>query len=127
MVIFVGNLSRSVTEEQLRVLFEPFGEVKSVRIIKDKLTGQPRGFAFVDMPNKDEATQAMNDLNNKEVDGRQIRLNEAREQEPRAPRPMGERRSYGGGSTGGNGGGGYSSNRPPRRPGSSNGGGYNRF
>jgi cold-inducible RNA-binding protein len=122
MVIFVGNLSRSVTEEQLKGLFEPFGEVKSVRIIKDKLTGQPRGFAFVDMPNNDEAQQAMTDVNNQEVDGRQIRLNEAREQEPRAPRPMGERRSYGGGN------GGYSSNRPPRRNNDGNGGGYsNRF
>ena len=125
MVIFVGNLSRSVSEDKLRAAFEPFGEIKSVRVIKDRMTGQSRGFAFVDMPNQTEAQAAMDALNNTEVEGRQIRLNEARQQEERAPRSFGdgERRSSFGG---GNGGGGYR----PRRSGGSNGGGYssnNRF
>jgi RNA recognition motif-containing protein len=99
MIIFVGNLSRFVSEEVLRGLFEPFGEIKSVKIIKDKLTGQSRGFGFVEMADDSAAQQAMAELNDKEVEGRQIRVNEARPQEQRP-------RTAGGGSRGGFGGGG---------------------
>ncbi len=98
MNIYVGNLSRKVTEETLRSEFEQFGEVASVKIIKDKFSGEPRGFAFVEMPNNDEAQAAMENLNNKDVDGQKMRINEARPQEDRfnrAPRPGGNR--FGGG------------------------------
>jgi len=78
MNIYVGNLSYTVTEEQLRQAFEGFGEVSSVNIIKDKYTGDPRGFAFVEMSNKDQAMAAISGLNNQEFEGRTLNINEAR-------------------------------------------------
>ena len=86
MNIYVGNLSRKVTEEALRNAFEQFGEVTSIKIIKDKFTGDPKGFAFVDMPNDEEAKQAMDQLNGQELDGQRMRINEARPQEDRRDR-----------------------------------------
>ena len=86
MNIYVGNLSRKVTEEALRNAFEQFGEVTSIKIIKDKFTGDPKGFAFVDMPNDEEAKQAMDQLNRQELDGQRMRINEARPQEDRRDR-----------------------------------------
>jgi RNA recognition motif-containing protein len=78
MNIYVGNLSREFTEEELREAFKAFGQVTSVSIIKDKYSGQPRGFGFVDMPAKAEAQAAITGLNGKELKGRRLTVNEAR-------------------------------------------------
>ena len=78
MNIYVGNLSRDVTEEDLRQAFEAFGQVASVTLIKDKFTGESRGFGFVEMPGKTEAQSALDGMNNKELKGRTVTVNEAR-------------------------------------------------
>jgi len=78
MNIYVGNLSRDVTEEDLRQAFQSFGQVTSVSIIKDKSSGESRGFGFLEMPNKTEAQKAIVDLNGKELKGRTLTVNEAR-------------------------------------------------
>jgi len=76
--IFVGNLSRDITEEDLQVEFAAFGKIASVSVIKDKFTGEPRGFGFVEMPNKNEAQAAIAGLNGKQVKGQALNVNEAR-------------------------------------------------
>jgi RNA recognition motif-containing protein len=86
MNIYVGNISRNATEADLKEAFEAHGAVASVAIIKDKLTGDSRGFGFVEMPNKDEAEKAIVALNGKDVKGRTLTVNEAR---PRTDRPRG--------------------------------------
>ena len=96
MNIYVGNLSRDVSEAELREAFQAFGEVSSASIIKDKFTGESRGFGFVEMPNKAEAESAISSLNGKDLKGRAINVNEAR---PRTDRPRA------GGGFGGRGGG----------------------
>jgi len=78
MNIFVGNLSRETTEKDLRQAFEGFGQVASATIIKDKVSGQSRGFGFVEMPNEAEAHAAISGLNRKDLKGQQIIVNEAR-------------------------------------------------
>jgi RNA recognition motif-containing protein len=78
MNIYVGNLSRDVTEEDLRQTFEAFGKVESVTIIKDKFSGESRGFGFVEMPAKAEAQSAITGVNGKELKGRPLKVNEAR-------------------------------------------------
>ncbi len=78
MNIYVGNLSREVTEDELREAFKAFGQVTSVNIVKDRYGGQPRGFAFIDMPAKAEAQAAITGLNGKELKGRRLIVNEAR-------------------------------------------------
>ena len=78
MKIYVGNLSHDATEDDLRAAFEPFGRVDSVAVVKDKFTGQPRGFAFVVMPGQAEAQSAIQGLNGKELRGRSLTVNEAR-------------------------------------------------
>ena len=78
MNIYVGNLSRDVTEEDLRQAFEQFGQVESVNIIKDRFSGEPRGFGFVEMSSRDEAQTAIKEADNMELKGRVIRVNEAR-------------------------------------------------
>lgn len=95
MNIYVGNLSFDLTAEDLRQAFEAYGEVSSVNIITDKYSGQSRGFGFVEMPDKTEAQTAIENLNGKDLSGRQINVNEAR---PRADRGGGRRGSgFGGG------------------------------
>ena len=89
MNIYVGNLSRDVTENDLREAFEAFGEVASVKIITDRFTGASRGFGFVEMPTEEEGKKAMEDLNGKDMKGREVTVNEAR--------PRTERRGGGGG------------------------------
>jgi RNA recognition motif-containing protein len=92
MKIYVGSLSYKATEEDLKKEFEGFGQVESVNIIKDRYSGESRGFGFVEMPNKDEAQSAIEGLNGRELKGRKISVNEAR------PRSEGYR---GGGRRGG--------------------------
>ena len=100
MNIYVGNMSRNVSEEDLREAFEAFGQVTSVNIIKDKFSGEPRGFGFVEMQGKAEAQAAIDGMNGKELKGRTLNVNEAR------PRTEGGR-GGGGRGGGGRGGGGY--------------------
>jgi RNA recognition motif-containing protein len=78
MNIYVGNLSFEVSVETLRQAFEAFGQVSSARIVKDKYSGQHRGFAFVEMPDQARAQAAIESLNGKELQGRQMNVNEAR-------------------------------------------------
>ncbi len=78
MNIYVGNLSDDVSEENIRQAFESFGQVTSARVIKDKYTGQSRGFGFVEMPAQSQAQTAIKSLNGKEVLGKPISVNEAR-------------------------------------------------
>ena len=81
MIIYVGNLDRQVTEEDLRKAFESFGQVESATILKDKFSGEPRGFGFVEMPAKAEARAAIDGLNGTELKERSIHVNEARPRE----------------------------------------------
>jgi len=78
MNIFVGNLPRDITEEDLKEAFSAFGKVASVSVIKDKFTGEPRGFAFVEMANKNEAQAAIAGVNGKMIKGKSLNVNEAR-------------------------------------------------
>jgi RNA recognition motif-containing protein len=105
--IYVGNLPFSATEEEVRSLFETHGKVESVKIINDRETGRPRGFAFVEMSST-EAQNAIAKTNGFNMGGRPLRVNEAQER-PRGPRPGGGGGGgggYGGGGRGGYGGGG---------------------
>jgi cold-inducible RNA-binding protein len=122
--LFVGNMSFQTTEADLRALFEPFGQITRIHIVTDRETGQPRGFAFVEMAKDEDAASAMTALNGKEVAGRALRVNEA------APKP--ERGGFkgsggfgprgGGGAKRGGGRGGFSTEdyrdatRQPREP-----------
>ena len=78
MKIYVGNLSYDVSEVNLRQAFEAFGQVSSATIVKDRYSGQPRGFGFVEMLDKTEAQAAIENLNGKELLGQQMNVNEAR-------------------------------------------------
>jgi RNA recognition motif-containing protein len=78
MKIFVGNLSRRVTQEALQQMFETFGQVASAEIIKDKFSGESKGFGFVEMPSKTVAQAAMTGLNGRDMDGKSLTVNEAR-------------------------------------------------
>jgi RNA recognition motif-containing protein len=96
--LYVGNLSFNTTEETLRSLFEADGRrVEEIAIVTDRATGQPRGFAFIQMGSPEDARSAISDLNGRDVDGRQLTVSEAK------PRPEGS----GGGGRGGRSGGGY--------------------
>ena len=87
MNIYIGNLEYGVTEDQLRDAFAEFGEVSSSSIITDKFTGRSKGFGFVEMPNDGEANAAIDALNDAELNGRPIRVNQARPREERPARP----------------------------------------
>jgi RNA recognition motif-containing protein len=78
MNIYCGNLNWQTTEADLQAAFEAFGEVSSVTIIKDRYTSQSRGFGFVEMPNNEEGQAAIDGLNGKELDGRTLRVDQAR-------------------------------------------------
>jgi len=91
MNIYVGNLSFSTGDAELEALFAEFGEVDSAQVIKDRDTGRPRGFGFVEMPDQQEAEKAIEDLNGKEVDGRALNVNPARPKADRGPRGGGRR------------------------------------
>ncbi|MFZ0241405.1 MAG: RNA-binding protein [Desulfobacterales bacterium] len=89
MNIYVGNLAFTITEDELRQAFEAFGKVDTATIIKDKYSGQSKGFGFVEMPSGDEAQAAIEGLNGKDLKGRSLNVNEAR---PRAEKRGGGRR-----------------------------------
>ncbi|HWG37904.1 MAG TPA: hypothetical protein VN690_09335 [Terriglobales bacterium] len=100
--IFVGNLAFSTSEDELRTLFQNFGSVSRVSIMLDRDTGRSRGFAFIEMPNDEEAESAISGTNGSSLGGRTLNVNEAR---PRAERPAGGgygNRPPGGGSGYGN-------------------------
>jgi cold-inducible RNA-binding protein len=94
--LYIGNLSYNTTQDQLQELFSEHGTVNGIDLIMDKFSGRPRGFGFVTMETKEGADAAIQALNGKNVDGRDLTVNEARPREERAPR-----------SGGGGGGGGY--------------------
>ena len=110
MNIFVANIERKVNDEQLQELFAQHGEIASLKLIKDRDTGVSKGYAFVEMPNDDEAQKAIDALNEYELEGRALAVNEAR------PKTEYKKSSGGGGGYKG-GGGGYKSG---------GGGGYNK-
>ena len=110
MNLYVGNLYRGTTEEALKNYFETVGVVESVRVIKDRETGESRGFAFATMATAQDGQAVIDQLDGKEFDGRPLRITEAQE---RAPRPAGG--GFGGDRRGGFGG---------DRGGNSNGGGF---
>jgi RNA recognition motif-containing protein len=95
MNIYVGNLSSDVTDETIREAFESFGQVTSARVIKDKYSGQPRGFGFVEMPGQSQAQTAIKSLNGKELLGKEMSVNEARPR-PDQGRTGGGRMDYSG-------------------------------
>ena len=124
MDIYVGNLAYATDDEGLRAAFAAYGEVTAARVVRDRMTGRSKGFGFVEMPNEEEANAAIAALNDAELDGRALHVNESqpkpREERPRRPfrddrggdfgdRPP--RRGFGGGR------GGYGGDRPPRRGG----------
>lgn len=86
MNIYIGNLARDASDSDLRDAFQAFGEVSSASVVKDKFSGECRGFGFVEMPNKSEAEAAISSLNGKSLKGRNVTVNEAR---PRVDRPRG--------------------------------------
>jgi len=111
MNIFVGNLSFKTTEEELQKEFEAFGEVDTVKIIMDQYTHKSRGFAFVEMPNQDQATAAIAGLNGKELAGQTLTVNEAKPRESRGGQSRGRSGGGGYGSGGRSGGGGGFGNK----------------
>ena len=86
MNIYVGNLAYSVTEDALRAAFAEFGEVSSAHVITDRFSGQSKGFGFVEMPDDSQADAAIQALNGQELEGRPIKVNQARPREDRGPR-----------------------------------------
>ena len=98
MNIYVGNLASDLTEDELRAVFEEFGQVDTVKIVTDRYSGESRGFGFIEMPAKAEAQTAMTELNNAELKGKNLIVNEAR------PRSQGGRRGGGRPRSGGGGG-----------------------
>jgi len=120
MNIYVGNMHFSLTNEDVNNLFSQFGSVTSAKIINDKVTGRSKGFGFVEMENDEDARKAIAGLNESEVMGRKLIVNEARPQEQRSGGGGGGYRGGGGGGgyRGGGGGGGYNKG--------GGGGGYNK-
>lgn len=111
--LYIGNMSFKTTEAELRAMIEPFGAITRIHMAMDRETGRPRGFAFVEMANDEEAAKAIAGLNGKEVDGRSLKVNEARPKERSAGGPR---------NSGGRGRGGFSNEdytgaaRQPREP-----------
>jgi cold-inducible RNA-binding protein len=95
MKLYVGNLSFETTENDLQDLFEQHGQVGEVKLMMDRMTGKSRGFAFITMNDDAQATAAMGALNGRDMNGRNLTVNEARPREER-PRPYGANRSFAG-------------------------------
>ena len=111
MKVYVGNLSFNIDDEKLREIFSKFGDVEEATIIKDKYSGRSKGFGFVTFSDDAAANKAIKEMNDKEVDGRALKVNEARPMEERPPRREGGRGFGGGGGGRGFGGGGGGSRR----------------
>lgn len=103
MKIYVGNLPFSVDDEKLREIFEKFGEITEAMVIKDKFSGRSKGFGFVTFTSNESAEKAIAELNDKAIEGRNLKVNEAKPMDPDAPRRP--RRDFGGNGGGGFGGG----------------------
>lgn len=101
MKIYVGNLSFGIDDEKLREIFSKFGDVEEAVVIKDKYSGRSKGFGFVTFSDDAAAKKAIAEMNDKEVEGRQLKVNEARPMEERPPRREGGRGFGGGRSFGG--------------------------
>lgn len=127
MNIYVGNLAREVTEDDLREAFEAFGQVSTATVIKDKFSGESRGFGFVEMPSKSEAQTAITEMNEKDLKGRTVNVNEARPKTDRGGGGGGGRRGGGGGFGGGGGRGGGGGGRGGGGGGRGGGGGGRRY
>ncbi len=123
MNIFVGNLAKEVSEEDLQNLFAEHGTVKSAKVIKDMFTGESKGFGFVEMNDTAEAQKAMEALNTQDVKGKKITVNEARPKTNDRRGGSGGGGNRGGGNRGGFGGGSSRSGGGNRGGGSSSGGG----
>jgi cold-inducible RNA-binding protein len=110
--LYVGNLPFTVTDQELGDIFAQVGTVASARVITDRMTGRSKGFGFVEMNTDEEATNAINQFNGAELQGRPLTVNEAKPMEPRTggfgggggDRPRGDRGGFGGGGGGGRGG-----------------------
>ena len=98
MKIYIGNLSFQATEDEVRDLFEQFGEISSIAWITDRTTGRFRGFAFVEMPNEEEANSAIEALDGNDLNGRDLRVNQAVPRTERSDRRGGGNRGGGGNS-----------------------------
>ena len=124
MNIYVGNLVFDVSEDDLKEAFEPFGTITEVRLIMDKFSGKSKGFGFIEMPSKEEAEKAIEEMNGKEFKGRAMNVNEAKPKTDRGGRGGGGGRGGRGGFGGGGGGrrGGSGGDRGGR-----GGGGGNRY
>jgi RNA recognition motif-containing protein len=109
MNIYVGNLADEVGEDDLRGIFDAFGQVESVNILKDRFSGKSKGFGFLEMPSRDEAQVAINEANGMDLKGTAIRVNEAH------PRPSGGSHQRGGSSRRGGPGGGRGGGRGVKR------------
>ncbi len=97
MNIYIGNLPFNMGEEELREIFEEYGEVSTVKVVMDKLTGRSKGFGFVEMDDDSSANKAIEELNNAEVAGRNIKVNESKPRENNFRGGGGDRRGGGGG------------------------------
>lgn len=109
MKVYVGNLPYSVDGEKLKEMFSSYGEIEESTVIQDKFSGRSKGFGFVTFKDDEAAKKAISEMNDKEIEGRQIKVNEAKPMDPDRPRPP--RRNFGGGGFGGN----RDRNRGPRR------------
>jgi RNA recognition motif-containing protein len=112
--LYVGNLSFNTTEQDLEARFSEFGTVQSANLIEDRETGRSRGFGFVEMSSAEEAQAAIAALDGQDMDGRNLKVNEAKPQESRGGFGGGGNRGGGGGNRGGYGGGGYAGGRGGR-------------
>ena len=96
MKIYVGNLSFGIDSEKLRELFASFGDIEEATVISDKFSGRSKGFGFVTFSNDEDAKKAIKEMNEKDIEGRTLKVNEARPMEERPPRREGGR-GFGGG------------------------------
>ena len=94
MNIYIGNLSYNTTEDTLKSLFAEFGDVETVKVIKDRFSGRPKGFGFIEMPSNSEADQAIKALNGNRIDGNHIKVNPADSGGKRRKKRSFRRRSY---------------------------------
>lgn len=94
MNIYIGNLSDQTSEDTLKSLFAEFGEIESVKLIKDRFSGRPKGFGFIEMPSNSEADQAIKALNGNRIDGNHIKVRPADSGAKRKPKKTFRRREY---------------------------------